>query len=145
MTTERALGPGTVTIDGDEFETLTVEVGSKRFTVRELTVEEGDQALVGARQPDNSINETLNTRMLLSMALVEPATTVDRIGKLKGREYVAVLRAFNDLNSLPVGNPTPPAGSAGPTSPSGGEQSPTISPDSEPASTSEWSGSQPTP
>lgn len=145
MTNQRALGPGTIELDDEIYGTLTLEVGGKRYTVRELSVDEGDEALEGARQPDKSINDTLNTRLLLAKAIVEPATSVAQIGKFGSQKYVAILRAFNTLNTLPEANPTPAGGSPAQTSPDGGAPSPETSDDSPVASTSEWSGSQPTP
>lgn len=145
MSNTRDLGPGTITIDDETYGTLTFDVGSQRYTVRELSVDEGDAALAAAKGPDDKVNETINTRMLLATAIVEPATNVGQIGKFGSLKYLKVLQAFNALNTLPVADPTLPAGSAGPTSPSGGESSLATSADSQPASTSEWSGSQPTP
>ena len=145
MSNTRALGPGTVEIDGETCETLTVEVGNSRITVRELLMEEFDQIYDATKQPDGTTAEPLYTRMQVARAIVDPVTPVDKIGKFTSRKWITALQTFNKLNSLPEANPTVPAGSAGPTSPSGGESSPETSADSPDASTSEWSDSQPTP
>lgn len=148
MSNTRDLGSGTVEIDGESYATKTLDVVGIRHTIRELSVDEGSEVLEMARQPNQSINEILNIRGLLAKAIIEPAYTIDRVGKFGSRKYLLLLRAFNELNNLPednAGNPTPPAGSAEPTSPSGGAPSPTPSDDSPAANTSGWSASQPTP
>jgi len=120
------LGPGSVEIDGERYGTFTFEIDGARMTVREISVDEGDDAAETATGPDKQINGRLNSRLLLAKSIVEPVTSVEQVGKFGNRKYLAVLRHFNDLNSLPAENPTTPAGSAGPTSPAGGEPPPTI-------------------
>lgn len=120
------IGPGSMDVDGEMLGTFTFEMDGTRHTVRELTVDEGDDAWEAAKGPDGKVNDRLNTRMLLSKAMVSPTTSAEAIGKFGNRKYQMVLREFNKLNSLPLTNPTLPAGSAGLTSPDGGEPSPTL-------------------
>ena len=126
MTAKNGIGPGTIEIDGEALATETFEYAGTLYTVREITVDEGDQIGEATTGPDGKINFQLNTRMSLSKGLVTPPTSIEQIGKFGSRKFGLVLRTFNRLNSLPEANPTPPAGSAGPTSPAGGESSPTI-------------------
>lgn len=153
MMSERPLGRGTITIDGEPYATDTFEFEGTRYTIRELSVDEGDDIFDAALEPadpknpggEKRLNNRLNTRMLLHAALVEPATALETIGKWGGRKYTTVLRHFNTLNSIPEKDPTLPAGSAGPTSPSGGESSPEPSGASPSESTDDSNGSLPTP
>lgn len=119
------IGPGTIEIDGERYATDTFEYDGTRFVVREISLDEGDVISEATTGPDGKINFRLNTRMSLAKGIIEPAVTVDQIGKFGSRKFALVLDAFNKLNSLPPANPTPPAGSAGPTSPDGGAPSPT--------------------
>jgi hypothetical protein len=122
---KNGLGAGSIEIDGERYGTIAFDFEGVRHTVRELSVDEGDDASEASVQPDKSFNGRLNTRMLLAKALVEPPTSIEQVGKFGNRKYLTILRHFNTLNSLPVENPTVPAGSAGPTSPGGGEPLPT--------------------
>jgi hypothetical protein len=126
MTKPNGLGAGTIVIDGETYSTFSWDDRGTKHTVRELSVDEGDDVAEAATQPDKTINNRLNTRMLLAKALVEPPTTIEQVGKFGTRRYLEVLRHFNELNSLPIENPTTPGGSPGPTSPAGGEPVPTI-------------------
>lgn len=129
----KKLGPGTVVVDGETYATSTSEHAGETITVRELSVDEGDEAWDAAQEPINPkdpaagmrVNVRANTRFLLAKGMVEPATTADQVGKWGQRKYTAVLREFNRLNSIEEANPTPPAGSAGLTPPAGGNASPT--------------------
>lgn len=119
------LGPGTIEIDGEILATETLEFRGERIVVRELLTSESDDAWDAALQPDGkTINTRLNTRMQMAKALVEPRKTIEEVSKLGSQKFLVILGAFNRLNSLPEGNPTPPAGSAGPTQPDGGAASP---------------------
>lgn len=123
MPDERPLGPGTIRIGDETYATDTFEYGGERYTMRELSVDEGDACWDAAQNPDKTVNNRLNSRMLLSTALVEPTATVDQVGKWGGKKYVTLMRHFDKLNTVPEENPTPPAGSAGQTSPAGGAPS----------------------
>lgn len=133
MTTKRAVGPGTVEIDGEKYGSNTFEYDGDRYTMRELSVDEGDEIWDAAQEPidirnpasGTKTNGRMNSRMLLARALVEPIVTVDQVGKWGGRKYVTLMREFDRLNTVPEANPTQPAGSAGLTSPAGGAPSPT--------------------
>lgn len=107
---ENGMGPGSVEIGGVRLGTETFEMSGERFTIRELTPDEIDEADEAARQPDKTINGRLSTRLSLAKALVEPKKTADEIGKLGNRTFLMLVRKFNDLNNLPPENPTPPAG-----------------------------------
>lgn len=125
MTAEKAkTGPHMIEIDGEKFHAETIVFEGERFTVRELAADEGDDCAEAATDDKGKINERLNTRMLMAKALVEPVKTVEQIGKFGNQKFQLILRTFNRLNSLPITNPTAPAGSAGQTSPSGGEPIP---------------------
>jgi hypothetical protein len=134
MADKREIGPGTVVVDGETYATETFDYEGTLWTLRELSVDEGDDIFEAAQEPldpkdpskGTKTNNRLNTRFLLAKSIVEPATGADRVGKWGGRKYTTMLRAFNKLNSIDDANPTPPAGSAGPTSPDGGDASPTI-------------------
>ena len=121
----KAAAPKTVTIDGEEMETLTVEYGGVAYTLRELSVEEGDAIDALSENQTPRVANRLMMRAMLEKSIIEPKVTMDQIGRWSGKKYVALSRAFNKLNTIPEENPTPPAGSAGPTSPDGGEPSPT--------------------
>lgn len=124
MSNERPLGPGSVTIDGERYPTDTFEYDGERFTLRAISVDEGDECWDAALGADGKFNNRLNSRLLLVKSLVEPGgITVDQVGKWGGKKYVTLMRHFDALNNLPEANPTPAAGSAAPTSPSGGEPS----------------------
>jgi hypothetical protein len=118
------LGPGTIEIEGERYATETFEYDGTRYTVRELSADEGDEIYDASKDAKGEFNGRLNTRMLLSKGLVEPVTTIDGIGKFGSRKYSMVLRNWNKVNTLDEANPTPPAGSAEPTPPAGGEPSP---------------------
>ncbi len=90
-----------VEIDGEQFETKSVEHGGKTYVVRELGVQEGDDISDAATDQDGKFNERLNLRLCLSKAIVSPPTTVDDIGKWPGKRYVVVSRVFNALNTVP--------------------------------------------
>lgn len=122
--TKRALGAGTVIVDDEKYATSTFDYQGERFTIRELSTDEGDDIAEAATGPgpDFKFNARLNTRLLLVKALIDPEISVDRLGKFPGPKYLTILRAFNTLNSLPEANPTAPAGSAEPASPATGEQ-----------------------
>lgn len=125
MTDKAKIGSGSVEIDGERYGTDTWEYAGETFTVRELSINEGDDVAEAATGPEGKFNNRANTRMLLAKALIAPATTPDGIGKFASRKYLLVLQHFNRLNSLPEEKPTLPAGSAEPTSPASGEPLPT--------------------
>lgn len=126
MATRPAIGKGNVVIDGEKLGTETIEIDGERYTIRELTPDETDdiaEACTGPK-PDYKWNGRLNTRMLLSKALVTPEIEIERVGKIGSVKYLLILQAFNRMNSLPAANPTPPAGQTEPESPVSGEPSP---------------------
>jgi hypothetical protein len=129
--TDKKNGLGSIEIDGESYATSTFEVGGQRFVTRELSMDEFDDAAEAATQPQKDkdgnpvINNRLNNRLLLAKSIVEPPTTVEKLGKFGNVKYLTILQHFNKLNSLPESNPTSPAGPAGPTSPDGGEPLPT--------------------
>lgn len=107
---EKSLGPGTIEIDGETLATFSWEDEGRLFTVREVTREEVTQIGDLTTGPDGRVNETTNTNMSLAKALIEPQRTAETIGKFGNRTFLRILRAYNDLNTLPVAVPTPPAG-----------------------------------
>lgn len=112
MTEKKAdgLGPGSIEIDGERLATFSWEDEGRKFTVREVTRDEISAINEATQGPDGKSNDTLNTNMALAKALVEPARTPETIGKFGNRTFLRILRAYNDLNSLPIEVPTPPAG-----------------------------------
>lgn len=132
MAGKRPLGPGSMTIDGERYATDTFEYDGTTYTLRELSVDEGDeiwdaaQSPVDPSKPDGAMkfNSRFNSRALLARSLVEPTATVEQIGKWGGKKYVSLMRHFDRLNNVSEENPTPAAGSAAPTSPVGGDVSP---------------------
>lgn len=124
MSKTNGMGAGTVDIDGETYGTFSWMEGAEKHTVRELSVDEGDDAAEASTDDKGKFNGRLNTRLLLAKALVEPSKTPDQVGKFGNVKYLTILRHFNRLNSLPAEVPTLPAGSAGPTSLAGGEPSP---------------------
>ncbi len=128
MTDKKAngLGAGTIEIDGVQYATKTFDYEGVRYVVRELSVDEGDDIYDATIGPDGkTVNVRLNNRMYAAKGLVSPETSVEAIGKLPSRRFLAINREINALNSLPEANPTAPGGSPGPTSPAGGEPLPT--------------------
>jgi len=115
---QNGLGAGSIVVDGEHYATDTFELDGQRYTMRELSVDEGDdiwdaaQAPVDPKNPSGpkEVNTRLNTRLLMAKALVDPVTTADQVGKWGGRKYTLMLRKFNALNAIPEDNPTPPAG-----------------------------------
>lgn len=132
MANERPVGHGKIRIGDDSYETDTFEYDGERFTLRELSVDEGDEIFDAASSPLDPKNPTgptkfngrFNSRSLLAASMVEPTATVDQVGKWGGKKYVTFMRHFEALNNAPEENPTPAAGSAAPTSLAGGGQSP---------------------
>ncbi len=133
MANERPLGPGKITIDDQRLSTVTFEYDDERFTLRELSVDEGDDIFDAAQTPVDPknpngpmrFNGRFNSRSLLAASMVEPTATVDQIGKWGGKKYVTFMQYYEGLNTIPEANPTGAAGSAAPTSPAGGEPTPT--------------------
>ena len=110
-TKKNGLGPGSVEIDNVRFHTSTFDFDGTRYTVRELSPDEGDEANEAAKGPDGKVNTRLETKLLLSKAMVEPKIGADEIGKRGNQTYTLILREFNKLNSPPAEkDPTPPAG-----------------------------------
>ena len=117
---QNGLGPTTVEIDGETYAASVFEYEGTRYTVREISIDEGDDITDAMTGPDGKINQRAVNKMTLAKGIVEPPTTAEQVGKFPSRKYLTVLREFNKMNTLPLANPTPPAGSAGPTSPDGG-------------------------
>jgi len=79
-----------------------VEVLGKTYRVREISVEESDAAFDASQNPDKTFNPRLNQRLQLASAIMDPPTTLDEISKWGIRKLVAMLNAFDGLNSLPA-------------------------------------------
>lgn len=80
-----------------------VTVGDAEYVVRELSVDEIDDADEGAQGADGKVNERLRSRLLLSKAL-SPAVDPGDIGAWPTTKYVALLAAYNKLNSITLPN-----------------------------------------
>lgn len=93
--------PTFVTIDGEDYETIEVASGGKTWVLRELSVKENDDIEDASTDEKGKFNGRLNLRMCLATSIVSPATTIDQIGKWPGKRYLALSRAFNQVNSLP--------------------------------------------
>ena len=104
----------------DGLDTKTVTYKGVEYTIRELTIDENDAIDDAGKDAKGATNDRLVSRLSLSKAIVDPMTSVDDIGKWGGKKYLTILRAFNEVNTLPVANPTLPDGSNAPTSPVGG-------------------------
>jgi hypothetical protein len=120
--------PNTVTIDGEEYETLTVEYKGKKYVLRELNVDENDEIETASTDAKGTFNGKLNLRLCLVKSIVSPPTGMDDLGKWSGKKYLTMSRAFNKLNALQEdaeGNDSALPSSAGPTSPTSGDDSPT--------------------
>ena len=90
-----------IIIDGEEYETTTVEYGNTLYTLRELSVQENDDIEAASTDAGGTFNGKLNLRLCLSKSIVSPETDVDRIAKWPGKKYLTLSRAFNAINSLP--------------------------------------------
>ena len=104
----------------DGLDTTIVTYKNVEYTLRELTVDENDEIDDAGTGADGKTNQRLVSRLSLSKSIVDPVIGPDDIGKWGGKQYLTLLRAFNEVNALPVANPTPPDGSNVPTSPAGG-------------------------
>src|SRR5678816_1065161 len=92
--------PNTITIDGEELETVTVDYKGKKFVLRELNVDESDEIEALATDKDGKFNGNLNLRLCLAKSITSPSVTMDELGKWSGKKYLTMSRAFNKLNAL---------------------------------------------
>ena len=120
--------PTYVTIDGEQYETTTVEWKGKKYVLRELNVDENDEIETTSTDEKGGFNGKLNLRLCLVKSIVSPPTGMDDLGKWSGKKYLVMSRAFNRLNALQedeLGNDSARPSSDGQTSPTSGDDSPT--------------------
>ena len=80
-------------------DTRTVEHKGKSYVFREITVDENDEALEAAKNPDgNTINTRVMNRMIITMSAVDPKISLDDLGKMSHRLYQKIVDAVNELN-----------------------------------------------
>lgn len=93
------------TIDGEEYETISVAYRDKLYTLRELSVKENRDIDKAATDKDGVFNGQLNLILSLATSIVSPTTSADDIEKWGGKKYLTLSRAYNKLNSLPEETP----------------------------------------
>ena len=72
------------------------------WRLRQTTVDEGDEAWDAAYdESSKKFNGRLNSRMNLAASIIEPPTSVDDMGSWSGVKYLALQRAYDELNTLP--------------------------------------------
>lgn len=85
-----------------EFEgldTRTIVHQGKSYTFREITVDENDEALEAAKNPDgNTINTRVMNRMIITMSAIDPKISLDELGKFPHRLYQKIVDVVNELN-----------------------------------------------
>lgn len=89
-----------IEIDGETYETTSVDYRGAEYVLRELSVTENDDIETAATDKDGKFNGRLNLRLSLATSIVSPPTTADQIGKWGGKKYVLMSRAFNKLNTI---------------------------------------------
>lgn len=82
-------------------DTKTVEIDGITFTIRRITVAEADQAYDAAEGPNGEVDSRLHSRLVMVSSIVDPPTTIDDILQWPLVRYLRLLRAVNELNSVP--------------------------------------------
>ena len=77
--------------------TASVEYMGVKYTFRELTVQETDEAREGAIL-DEKFDGRLMTRLMVVASAVEPTMDLEQLAKLPQRLYSRVIDLVNDLN-----------------------------------------------
>jgi hypothetical protein len=100
--TTKAKDQPTTGVDDNGLAWEDVVVLGTTYRLREISVEESDVAFDASQNPDKTFNPRLNQRLQLASSIVTPPTTLDEIGKWGIRKLVAMLNAYDRLNSLPA-------------------------------------------
>ena len=80
-------------------DTKTLEHKGKKYIFREITVDENDEALEAAKNPDgNTINTRVMNRMIITASAVDPQIALDDIAKMPHRLYQKIVDLVNELN-----------------------------------------------
>lgn len=82
-----------------EFETKSVTLQGKKFTFRELSVEENDACVDAARQPNGDIDARAWTRFAIIKTIQEPKLDSAELSKLPNKVYLRMAEVINELNS----------------------------------------------
>ncbi len=78
-------------------ETKSVEFKGVKYTFRELTVQETDEAREGA-MIDEKFDGRLMTRLMVTTAAVEPTMDLEQLAKLPQSLYSRIIDIVNELN-----------------------------------------------
>lgn len=91
---------GEVKAEGFEgFDTRTIEHMGKSYVFREITVDENDEALEAAKNPDGTtINTRVMNRMIITKSAVDPKIGLEDLGKMTHRLYQKIIDTVNELN-----------------------------------------------
>jgi len=83
----------------DGLDTRTITHKGKSYTFREITVDENDEALEAAKNPDgNTINTRVMNRMIITLSATDPTISLDDLGKFSHRLYQKIVDTVNELN-----------------------------------------------
>ncbi len=107
------LPPTASGVDNNGLRWEEVPIFGTTYRVREITVREGDEAydasvlppdtrLPLSAQGGDKFNPRLDSRLRLSMAIVEPVTSIDDIEGWGGSKLAALLYVYDRVNSLPA-------------------------------------------
>lgn len=72
------------------------------YRVREITVDESDDAFDASQNPDKTYNPRLNQRLELISSIVSPTVTLDQISKWSTVKLRALLYVHGRINTLPA-------------------------------------------
>lgn len=78
----------------------TITIDKRKFTFRELTVDENDQCADGARTKDGMVNTRTMMRLMILNSAVSPKLTAEALGKMPQRAYIRIYDLVNRLNSV---------------------------------------------
>jgi hypothetical protein len=87
-------------IEGVPRRTKEVTIDGVTYVLRQITVQESDEAFDAARGPDGEIDARLSTRLILAASIESPPTTLDDILQWPFPHYLKVLRHSNELNAF---------------------------------------------
>jgi hypothetical protein len=80
-------------------DTKTIVHKGKSYIFREITVDENDEALEAAKNPDgNTINTRVMNRMIITMSSVDPKISLEDLSHFSHRLYQKIVDAVNELN-----------------------------------------------
>lgn len=106
-------GPATAGLTEDGLHWQETQFEGTTYRLREITVDEADASWDAARNPDNTFNVRLQTRIALCSAIISPPTALDELGKWQNRKLGHLLGIYDELNNLPAasaeGESSPPA------------------------------------